>query len=321
EPPRVPSVQIRELPGHQLRIGQAGRSVVLGIARDRAGLLDRGREAGFMQVGGAGTALALAEVHGHCDAAVVGGLHRLHLAHAHGYIEPALFAAAHLRLAGAQRAGARQQPLRDVRQPVQPLLAVVIARDVVHVWHLGRIRLFDIEAGNADSPRAGGGDARRCRRRTGDDTALAGRRRALRLAEPMPAGQFIPVRVESRPSERATTPCADATKTPANFFPPAAASSAARPWACSSWPKSWPASLPPSCPSCRSPTTCCRTWSRPARSPPTSPASASWPSWPSRCGARMTRPWMRSAMRWTRTAMPPAARSRCCTGSRPGARA
>ena len=46
-------------------IGQAGGCVVLGVAGDRAGLRDGGLQAFLAQVGGAGAALALAEVDGH----------------------------------------------------------------------------------------------------------------------------------------------------------------------------------------------------------------------------------------------------------------
>ncbi|MNI61898.1 hypothetical protein D3C73_1171900 [compost metagenome] len=95
------------------------------MAGDRAGLLDGGQQAGLMQVGGAGTALALAEVDGHGNAAVTGGLHGLDLAETDIDLQPAVFAAADLGLAGAQRAGTLQQLLGDVGQPFQPGRAVV----------------------------------------------------------------------------------------------------------------------------------------------------------------------------------------------------
>src|SRR5690606_26736239 len=145
------------------------------------------------------------------DAAVVGRLHRLHLAHAHGHVEPAFLAAADLGLGRAQRAGAGQQALGKLGEAIQPLLAVVVARDVVHLLVL-------------------------CKSIRG-----SARRRRTRAARAWAARQFMAMRVESRPSERVPTPCADATKKPANSFPPAAASSAARRWACWNWRRSWPA--------------------------------------------------------------------------------
>ncbi|MNM95422.1 hypothetical protein D3C81_1078650 [compost metagenome] len=121
----MPAVHIRELGGHQLGVGQAGGGVVLGMPRDGTGLGHGGLQAGFLQVGGAGTALALAEVHGHGDAAVVGGFHRFHLAQTHVHIQPALLAAADLGLAGTHGAGLLQQPLGNACQLFEPWQAVV----------------------------------------------------------------------------------------------------------------------------------------------------------------------------------------------------
>ena len=70
-------------------------------------------------------ALALAEVDGHGDAAVTGGLDRFDLAQAHVHIQPALIAAADLGLGGAQGLGPLQQALGDVGQLLQALQAVV----------------------------------------------------------------------------------------------------------------------------------------------------------------------------------------------------
>jgi hypothetical protein len=81
-----------------------------------------------VQVGGAGAALALAEVDGDADAAVAGGLDRFHRAQAHIDVQPAVFAAADLGLAGAQLARARQQPLGDAGQALQAFQAVVAAQ-------------------------------------------------------------------------------------------------------------------------------------------------------------------------------------------------
>ncbi|MCW0425699.1 hypothetical protein NB713_003642 [Xanthomonas sacchari] len=123
--PRMPTVVIRLLARHQRRLGQASRHIVLGVAGDGAGLGHGGLQAGLVQVGGTGAALALAEVDGDADTAVAGGFHGLHSAQAHVDVQPAVFAAADLGLAGAKRAGARQQPFGDVGQALQALLAVV----------------------------------------------------------------------------------------------------------------------------------------------------------------------------------------------------
>uniref|UniRef100_A0A914Y8I8 Uncharacterized protein n=1 Tax=Panagrolaimus superbus TaxID=310955 RepID=A0A914Y8I8_9BILA len=92
---------------------------------DRAGLLDRSGQARLVQVTGAGTALALAEIDGHGDTAVTRGLHGLDLAEADIDLQAAVLAAADLGLAGAQRAGAVEQLLGEVGQPFQPGQAVV----------------------------------------------------------------------------------------------------------------------------------------------------------------------------------------------------
>ncbi len=126
--PRMPAVQLGHVARHQRRVGQPGGDVVLGIAGDRAGLGDGRLEAGFVQVGGAGAALALAEVDGDADAAVAGGLDRFHRAQAHVDVQPAVFAAADLGLAGAQLARPRQQPLGDIGQALQAFQAVVAAQ-------------------------------------------------------------------------------------------------------------------------------------------------------------------------------------------------
>ena len=68
---------------------------------------------------------ALAEVHGDADAAVARGLHRFHRAHAHVDVEPALLAAAHLGLAGAQRLCTVQQALGKPRQRLDTDQAVI----------------------------------------------------------------------------------------------------------------------------------------------------------------------------------------------------
>ncbi len=114
--PWVPGVEfrpraIRRQLRHQLALGKSGGRIVFGMARDRAGLFDGGVEAVLVQVGGAGAALALAEIHGDGNAAVAGRLDRLDLAHAHVDVEAVLLGARDLGLAGAARAAALQQLL------------------------------------------------------------------------------------------------------------------------------------------------------------------------------------------------------------------
>ncbi len=123
--PRVPGVQVGEVACHQRRVGQARGRIVLGVAGDGAGLGHGRLQAAVLQVGGAGAALALAEIHGDGDAAVVGGLDRFHFAQADIHVQPAVLTAADLGLAGTQRAGLVQQPLRDASQVFEPLQAVV----------------------------------------------------------------------------------------------------------------------------------------------------------------------------------------------------
>ena len=123
--PRVPGIQVGEIRRHQRGIGQPCGFVVFGVAGDGAGLLDGGIQAFFAQVGGAGAALALAEIHGHTDATVTGGFHGLHRAHAHVDVQAALFAATDLGLGGAQRLGTVQQPLGKPGQRLQTDQAVI----------------------------------------------------------------------------------------------------------------------------------------------------------------------------------------------------
>ncbi len=123
--PRMPAVEFAQVGGHEFAIGQAGRVVVLGVARDRTGLLDGGIQAVLAQVGGAGTALALAEIDGDGDAAVARGLDRLDFAHADVDVQARFFRAGHFRLARALRTAALEQALGDVGEAVEPGLAVV----------------------------------------------------------------------------------------------------------------------------------------------------------------------------------------------------
>ena len=123
--PWVPAVQLGKVARHQLRIGQAGGGVVFGVAGNGAGLRNGGLQAGFLQVGGARTALALAEVHRDRNTAVARGLDRFHLAQPHVHVQTAFFAAAHFGLGRAGGAGALEQPLRDVGECLQALQAVV----------------------------------------------------------------------------------------------------------------------------------------------------------------------------------------------------
>jgi hypothetical protein len=107
--PGMPGVELAHVLGHQPGVGQARGGVVLGMARDRAGLLDGGVEAVLAQVGGAGAALAVAEIDRHGDTAVAGGFDGLDLAHADVDVEAGFLRTGHLGLAGA---AARQRSSR-----------------------------------------------------------------------------------------------------------------------------------------------------------------------------------------------------------------
>ena len=109
---------------HQFRVGEPRGRIVLGEARDRAGLFDGRIQALLAQVRGAGAALALAEIDGDGDTAIAGRFDRLHRAHAHVDVEAVFLAAADLGLARAARAAAVDQLLRDTGQVVQPGIAV-----------------------------------------------------------------------------------------------------------------------------------------------------------------------------------------------------
>jgi hypothetical protein len=112
----MPAVELAQRGRHQSGVGQAGGRIFLGMAGDRAGLRHRRLQAVLAQVGGAGAALARAEVDGDGDAAVAGGLDRFHLAHAHVDGKPAVLVAADLGLAGTGGAGCGQQLLGDTRR-------------------------------------------------------------------------------------------------------------------------------------------------------------------------------------------------------------
>jgi hypothetical protein len=112
----------------QRGIGQPGRRILLGMAGDRAGLRHGGGQAVLAQVGGAGAALALAEVDGHRHPAVAGGLHCLHFAQAHVDRKTGVLVTGDFALVGAGGAGAVQQLAGDGGQLFQPLPAVVGGR-------------------------------------------------------------------------------------------------------------------------------------------------------------------------------------------------
>ena len=83
------------------------------------------------------------------------------------------------------------------------------------------------------------------------------------------------------------------------------------------WARSWWRCAPRSWRSCRCPKTCCRTSCDTQRITVADRAQAA-AAVPGQADApgETTRRWTRSAMRWTRTATPPRAKPRCCTGSR-----
>ncbi|MNF39855.1 hypothetical protein D3C84_208480 [compost metagenome] len=103
--PRMIEIQIRQLAGHQRRIGKACAVILGGMPGDgqrrRHGLADRLRALRR----GARRALALAEIEGDAEAAVAVELHRLHLALAHAGGQPLL--QRHRHLAGRRTLLAR----------------------------------------------------------------------------------------------------------------------------------------------------------------------------------------------------------------------
>ena len=122
---RVPLVELADVARHQRRIRKARGGIFLGVARDRAGLGHGGGKAVLAQVGGAGTALALAEVHGHRDPAIAGRLHGFDLAHAHVDRKPGVLVAGDVGLAGARGARPVEHAGGDVGQALDALRAVV----------------------------------------------------------------------------------------------------------------------------------------------------------------------------------------------------
>lgn len=126
----MPTIELAQVGGHAVGIGQAGGRVVLGMARDRAGLGNGGLQALRAQVGGAGAALALPEEDGDGDAAVAGGFHAFDRAHAHVDVEAAVFVAADLGLAGAVPARPRKQVQGQFGQAIQAGLAVVVGGEL-----------------------------------------------------------------------------------------------------------------------------------------------------------------------------------------------
>jgi hypothetical protein len=109
--PRVPeverAVERRGVAREQRRVRQARVRVLAGVARDGERGLDGRAQRTRREVGGRGRALALAEVHGHRQAAVALELERLDLAQAHRDVEAGGVAGRGLDCAGAEAAGER----------------------------------------------------------------------------------------------------------------------------------------------------------------------------------------------------------------------
>jgi hypothetical protein len=123
--PRMPQVQVGKRGRHARCVSQPGRWIRLGVAGDRTGLIQGRLNRVRVQVGRAGRALALTEVHGKPETAVAGVLDRLHLAQSHIDAQPGIDAGCHFGLAGASGAGAADHILGQFGQSIELLLAAI----------------------------------------------------------------------------------------------------------------------------------------------------------------------------------------------------
>ena len=90
--PGMIEIQVRNVARHGLGVRQAGAFIARGVARDRAGLGHGQLDRRGAQIGGAGRALAVPEVHGHGHAAVAMVLDGVDLAQAHRHGQSLLHA-------------------------------------------------------------------------------------------------------------------------------------------------------------------------------------------------------------------------------------
>ena len=131
--PRVPQVEVRDRLREQGRIGEPVRRVLLGVARDGAGVFDGLLDRLRVEVGGVRRALAAAEVHGYGDAAVARTLDRLDLAEANPDAEAEVDAGGDVGLAGAPGAGKTDDVLGDRGKAVEVGGAgIFVSHDGIH---------------------------------------------------------------------------------------------------------------------------------------------------------------------------------------------
>ncbi len=123
--PGMIKVQLRQVPGHQVRVRQAGIGVLLGTTGDGAGGLDGVAHRLWAQVGGTGGTLALAEIHCDAQAIVPGVLDRLYLTQANADLQPGLGTGGRLGRGRALALGLRQQIADNPFQTIQSRLGVI----------------------------------------------------------------------------------------------------------------------------------------------------------------------------------------------------
>ena len=117
--PRMPLVEFREEGRHAFGIGKTAAGVFLGVAGDRAGLFDRGRDRFGAHVGGAGRTLAFAEVDADRDTPIARVFDSLDLTHAHVDVEAGVEIQAHFCLRGAKLAATCEHVGRQVGEFVE----------------------------------------------------------------------------------------------------------------------------------------------------------------------------------------------------------
>ena len=131
--PRMPEIEFGKYLRHAVGIGEPGEWILFGVARDRTGLLDGRGDAVGVQIGGAGRALAPAEVDGDGDAPVTRVLDGLDLAHPHIHVEATIEIQADLGLARALFHTACDHVAREFGQAIDVgLRGVGIRNGMIH---------------------------------------------------------------------------------------------------------------------------------------------------------------------------------------------
>jgi len=116
EVPGVVEVEVRDVAGERLGVDEPGIRILGGVARDRARLADRLEHRRAAEIRGARGALALAEIHGHGEAAVALVLDGVDLAQAHACRESAAHGGVGFALRGPEPPGLIAREAHDVAQ-------------------------------------------------------------------------------------------------------------------------------------------------------------------------------------------------------------